>query len=160
MKRETNLQWICLRAEWCLSLAYGRWRRLEGPRVDYQVFCFACLLELSECKGHSDGTRVQNVQAAVSRTWCLLTRVHVCGALPDLLCIRFAASVKRTCNSLDLTCLFKDVFGQHPTACVWRLSKEWTWATSDCLVLSCSFSGPEVLVQSLHVSNIHDMAAC
>ena len=86
--------------------------------------------ELSECGGHSGGTRVQSVQATVSRTWCLLTRVRVfLRPVSDLLGIRIVASVKHTCNSLDLMCSFKG----------------WTWAASDCLCLA--------LVQRMDMGN-------
>ena len=62
--------------------------------------CCACLLELSECKGHPGRTRVQKAQHVVSRMWCLLTRVRVFPRpQSDLLCNRFAASSKRTCSA-------------------------------------------------------------
>ena len=142
-ERVANAQWIRQRAE--------EWSQ-RGPRSvvhagrvqsGLSCLCFVCLLELSECKGQSYGTHVQNMRATVCRTGCLLTLVHISGVH----CLIFFASgllweSNALCNSLDLTFLLSG----------------WKWATSNCLALWYSLSGSEVLVRSVYSSNFHDLA--
>ena len=113
VQRVAHVQWICLRVKVYLSLAHGR------VQCGLSSCCFGCLLALSECKGLSGGTRVQNVLAFVSRTWCLLTRVHVF----DPLCIRFNASVKRTCFKWTSIACSKHGHRLHPLFGFWCVLK-------------------------------------
>ena len=87
-------------------------------------FRLGCLLELSECKGHSGGTRVQNVQASVLRTWCLWSCGHV--FLPPH-CLTFCEGQTHTACSNDghvhhpfvwfLCACSKSAHGQRPSVC-------------------------------------------
>ena len=82
LERVTNFSGSAYgRRDWCLSLCHGTWRSLEGFET-----CLGCLLDTSECKGHS-GEHVS------VRTWSVL------------LCSRL---LRVYMQQVMLRCLFKE----------------------------------------------------